>query len=1515
MIPVDLKAPALAVLDALEVEEAKLLAWGLVDGGFTRGELADIAITVLDERGDGVDEADVILALQDAYLLHRFSEHGEDRYRTRTAESVRLFARLRQVFPGKPWESAPTLVADFRFSMRRRVYPRRHIGPAKVMTELEADKPLMPSRKKALQALLDSPGRTLQLADFQLRATRRMLDDLDSSKSRGMIVCAGTGTGKTLSFYLPALAHLAGLVATGQYWTKALAIYPRNELLKDQFSETYVEARRLDDLLTGGNQRKLTIGAYFGPTPKYGNIKEVADKWNAHGGGYACPYLRCPSCEGTLVWKNGDIEQQRERLHCATAGCGSIVREDEVCLTRTRMCQQPPDVVFTTTEMLNRSISDDRCAHVFGVGAARSPHMLLLDEVHTYGGTTGAQVALLLRRWQHAVGAKVQFTGLSATLRNAGEFFATLVGLSVGVIEEIQPGEDLEAEGMEYQLALRGDPVSGASLLSTSIQTSMLLRRVLDPLGEDVSGGALGQKVFVFTDDLDVTNRLFHNMLDAEGLNSRGLPAGKYPLAVLRAASEPNPAGRMRHGQNWRLCEDIGHDLSRPMRIGRTSSQDTGVDRQSDVVVATASLEVGFNDPTVGAVIQHKAPRDVASFLQRKGRAGRRRGMRPWTVVVLSDYGRDRLAYQGYDALFDPVLDERTLPVSNRYVQRMQATYAFIDWVACQLKYRGAPKGQTWMDLAGPLGNRTEPWSAKARQRRTMAAELVREVLEDARMQSHLERHLRLALQLSASEVQALMWEPPRALMTAVLPTLLRRLRTDWTRMPLHGSQPEVDYYLPTTPLPDFVPANLFSDLLLPEVTVNLPATRPNAPAPKPESLGILQALRAFAPGRVTRRFGVAHALDSHWIAPPDFQSPHQVMPVESFCTEFDEAGTYQMTVAGAVIDVRCVRPWAIAPTLVPPDIVNTSNAQLVWRTQIVPPGPGAPLDVARHTPWADFIEDVRFFTHNQRAPIEVRRFALGSDASIRLQRGGKTVDFDTQIRFVSAGDDRPAAVGFAQSVDAIVFRFRMPEGFGIDPNGPNAAKVRAYRTAYFRHRLAHHPRLEGLANGFQREWLHQIYLSWLCQRAMMDGKSLESVQATHGPDVAARELEGVLDNIFRTLPADTDHDDDGTGRQRVHARLVALTRQDEVHEALRDSARALWEAPDAGWHQWAIERFRSTLGAALLDACTQLSPQAASADLIVDLDPGPRPDGAFPTDHDLAEIWVSESTVGGGGVIEEIQRRYVADPALFFRLVESALAPSDFEIVDAELTRLLDALPHQPAISDALDSVRFADGHQALVAASTQLHQTLALHGVHVTHPVMAALNARIVRPGSNQGTDNVLRDMIMGWKDAEAELGVEVDARVFAYVASTSYNLDQALAHLGVPSNDPTWRFQTIYGLLWPRGQAVRAQALAGYNPFEAQPSPDREIVLDALRPTEERINLADPAWRQRVEAAFQRGATVALAAPATDREALSEAVRGLVADPVDTGFLHVYPLVEAIVRRDDAFEARLRIREVIQ
>ncbi len=78
---------------------------------------------------------------------------------------------------------------------------------------------------------------------------------------------------------------------------------------------------------------------------------------------------------------------------------------------------------------------------------------------------------------------------------------------------------------------------------------------------------------------------------------------------------------RKLHGQDWEVAVEVGHSLRGDDRktVGRVMALDPGVGAGLDIVVATASLEVGFNDPKVGAVIQHKAPRDVAQFLQRKG--------------------------------------------------------------------------------------------------------------------------------------------------------------------------------------------------------------------------------------------------------------------------------------------------------------------------------------------------------------------------------------------------------------------------------------------------------------------------------------------------------------------------------------------------------------------------------------------------------------------------------------------------------------------------------------------------------------------------------------------------------------------------------------------------------------------------------------------------------------------------------------------------------------------------------
>ena len=809
-----------AVLDEIEDRESELLSWGLTTGHFSFDEVEELIDGVLTrlESDPLLAPDDVVEALVERSLLVRGHGQGGETYRTRMAEGVALLSRLRQLFPrhreNLAWQSAPTLVADFRFAVVARRYPQRNIRVQDALSAIRDNVELGAQKRAALTGLMEAQGDpdVFRLAQFQLDATVAILRSLKGIRTTGTLVGAGTGSGKTLAFYLPALAHIAALI-DGTHWTKTLAVYPRRELLADQATETFVQTRRLAAHQATAGKRPILMGTFYGDTPP--NNKQIY--WPHAPGGRVCPFLRCPTCGSRMLWRDEDIRSATESLTCEDTGCGERTRPDEIALTRDRLQREPPDVLFTTTEMLNRQLSNSYTQHIFGVGAPRKPELMLLDEVHTYEGVHGAQVALLLRRWRHACRRPVQFVGLSATLREPGNFFADLLGIDPADVLALEPkSDDMIAEGREYLLALRGDPVSGTSLLSTTIQTAMLLRRLLDTTTEEMSG-RYGSTVFLFTDDLDVTNRMFFNLQDAEALDSFGKPMDRRPegsLANLRASTQPDLSARRGDGQAWTVCEDIGHPLvpSHHIAIGRTSSQDAGVKAGADIVVATASLEVGFNDPTVGAVIQHKAPHDYARFLQRKGRAGRRRRMRPWTTVVLSDYGRDRLAYQSYDQLFDPIIDKRSLPISNRYVQRIQATEALIDWLHTHVD---RPRGHMRTDLAAPA-------KGGAEKRQMTARQLIEAVLSEPSRQQDLAEHLERALRITPADVAALMWEPPRALMTAVLPTALRRLSTGWRRVRPDGSR-GTEHYDKQHPLPEFLPTTLFSDLMLPEIEIQFP--------------------------------------------------------------------------------------------------------------------------------------------------------------------------------------------------------------------------------------------------------------------------------------------------------------------------------------------------------------------------------------------------------------------------------------------------------------------------------------------------------------------------------------------------------------------------------------------------------------------------------------------------------------------------------------------------------------------
>lgn len=1472
--------PVLEALTALERREVRLLAWGAVGAEWERPEI----LAVLAEYGP---PGELLKELVDAALVVRTPRGG---YRTRSAETVRLIATLRQAFRGQRVGDGKPLVLDYRFLHRTRRRPRRDVPVSEILAGLRAR--LGPAGLATAQRLLPP-----ELSGFQQRSTRAVLDALGASAAgteqpAGVMVTAGTGSGKTLAFYLPMLAWLTDRAGgSRQGPTLGLALYPRNELLKDQLRALLGYVTRIT--ATEPTAPVPSLATWFGPTPVNANAvrRGWAQGWVRRGPGFVCPYLRCLRCDSELLWLESDLAAGREveRLVCAARSC-VVVDGSHLRLTRDSARRRPADLMLSTTESLNRQLSAPGNLGAFGIQPA-SLAAVLLDEVHTYEGTAGAQNAVLLRRLRHALGRTPVWVGLSATLRNSGEFFARLVGLPVSAVAVVEPtADEMEDSGAEYLLAVRSDPHSKAGTLSTSIQTCMVLARSLDSGRPDPfdpppsSEGVFGTRIFAFTDKLDTTNRLFWNLLDAEGWSWPGRPADfKRPLTLahlraeqqsrVKADCQEDAAARNSDGQWWWLSELLGHgvEADRQLRVDRVSSQDRGVAGDADVVVATATLEVGFDDERVGAVVQHKAPHDAAQFLQRKGRAGRNMTMRPWTVVVLSDWGRDRQAWEAYDALFDPDLPPRSLPIENLYVLRIQAVYALMDWLAAELGYSG--RESTWVDLAGPasgLHPDNQAQQAQTQQRQQRMSDLLTRLLRPGPERERMRRHLRNALGLgsgdtSESIVDSVLWDSPRPLLLAVVPTMRRRLTEQW-----RGEEPAADdLSLRTrTPLRSFVPGNLFDDLLVPDVELLVPGRPGQVDV---EHLPALRALREFAPGNVSRHFGVWAANKRHWVPLPP-------RPQDGSPTRVDLETTYGAnTPAGTVevdgMPVEVYPPRAAMLAAVPDPVKDYSSVQLDWEFHAAELGAGTEVRLGRAA--GQLLTTLTAHMHVQGGGARIMRFARTASGAV-WDPTGRPV----QLRYGVGGGDlwRPAAVGVDVHCDAMAGVARTPE--------PVAAPTPAERTSRLRHRLVVEADLPVELSSFDRESLSGAVLLAVTQTR------LDGIEPADPGDWAEALLNAVV-----TLGITTDVNDHRPPESRL--RWERWCRDPDVLSAVSAAvAEVSADERSAAWLSWWRRRYTSSVAHLVVTALAMLCPGVDVNELMVDLAP-----------DEQDRFWVSEPSPGGVGQVEAFLRILAQEPEAFSRALEVALTPTAVDTMDDELVQLLRS--ESPPVRAAMEELReaWAGGHAAVVEAVRRVDQAARATGLSLGGPARSALSTRLAGPGAHPR----LLDEVVSWldlRDAVAEIArLGVDARTLGALLAQEEHVDEVL-HLDAAATT-TRRARAVANVLWPWAESAFPANLFG---------PHLELSFAAIRAHVELGPLAFDVvpWsderRDELHNVLREHGEVVLRAGHSDRAVLRTAVVDLQVRPIEVGALLCHPVVVGQHTSARFVQNRVLLREAL-
>jgi DEAD/DEAH box helicase domain-containing protein len=189
-------------------------------------------------------------------------------------------------------------------------------------------------------------------------------------KAASILVATGTGSGKTECFLYPVLDHCARARGESQEGIKALVIYPMNALASDQarrFAETIAQTPAF---------KGLRVGLFIGGRPG----------------------------------KNG------RGLMAMTAT--SVITDRET------LRKDPPDILLTNYKMLDYLLIRPRDRQLWAKNDPKTLRYVVVDELHTFDGAQGTDLALLLRRLR----ARLQspeghliFAGTSATLGNTAD--------------------------------------------------------------------------------------------------------------------------------------------------------------------------------------------------------------------------------------------------------------------------------------------------------------------------------------------------------------------------------------------------------------------------------------------------------------------------------------------------------------------------------------------------------------------------------------------------------------------------------------------------------------------------------------------------------------------------------------------------------------------------------------------------------------------------------------------------------------------------------------------------------------------------------------------------------------------------------------------------------------------------------------------------------------------------------------------------------------------------------------
>ncbi len=289
----------------------------------------------------------------------------------------------------------------------------------------------------------------LKMADEELgifpSPFRHQVSALEAAmRGEDLFVSTGTGSGKTECFMWPLLAKMATEARNAQSsWTKrgvrTLIMYPMNALVSDQISRL---RRMIGDPehkfisvfreTCGSEVRRPQFGMYTGRTPYSGKESTTTQDRKLEK---TLTRISFPQNESEQEFfnhllKEGKVPAKTDMKHFLQGlHNGKHIPDDEDAelITRFEMQQFCPDILITNYSMLEYMLLRPREKKIWDATkewlaeSIDNKLMFVIDEAHMYRGSSGGEVALLIRRLFHKLGIgrnRVQFILTTASMPN-----------------------------------------------------------------------------------------------------------------------------------------------------------------------------------------------------------------------------------------------------------------------------------------------------------------------------------------------------------------------------------------------------------------------------------------------------------------------------------------------------------------------------------------------------------------------------------------------------------------------------------------------------------------------------------------------------------------------------------------------------------------------------------------------------------------------------------------------------------------------------------------------------------------------------------------------------------------------------------------------------------------------------------------------------------------------------------------------------------------------------------------